>query len=383
MDFELNEEQKILKKAAAEFGAGEFEEGKEYDRKEKFPWDVIKKAAKQGFIGVLLDEKFGGAGYTVTEKGLIIKEFAKIDPGIAQAIWSADFGAYIVQKHGGEDLKKKYLPKVTSGETVMGTAISEPDVGSDLASIRTRAVKKDGKYVIDGNKMFVTNGDVADFIIVYCRTDPDVKRGHKGLSLFIINTDDEGYQSNKLEGKLGIRASDTAEVSLSGVEVDEGKMIGEEGKGVYYVLDFLTKVNRICTAFFAVGIAEGAFEKSLDYAKEREQFGKPISEFQMIKAKLAEMKTKIDAAKLLTHRAAEESARTEGRLANLNPSIAKWYAGEVAVDVVDEALEIHGGYGYMEDYDIERFYRDAKIAEIYEGTKEIQKLMIADDILQR
>ncbi len=378
MDFELNKEQKMIKKAARDFAENEFQDVAIYDREEKFPYEVWKKACDLGFVGITIDEKYNGAGLTPVENVLVIEEFCRVDLGMAH-ILSTTFGCEILQKFGTEEQKENYLAKLPVGDAIMATAITEPNAGSDVASISTRAEKDGDEYVINGSKIFITNGTVADFILVVCRTSKEERR-NEGLSIFIVETDTPGFKAVKMTGKLGIRASDTAELSFNNVRVPEENLVGKEGKGFYHLMDFFNE-SRLIASAQGVGTAQGAFEKALKYSRERKQFGRPIAEFQAIQFKLAEMATKIESARLLLHKAAWLCAT--GNPSPAMSSMAKWYAGQVAVEVVDEALQIHGGYGYMEEYDLERFYRNAKITEIYEGTKEIQKLIIAREIIKK
>jgi alkylation response protein AidB-like acyl-CoA dehydrogenase len=381
MEFDMTREQKAIRKAARDFAEGEFPEiASEYDNEEKFPRRLWKKACELGFVGGAIREEYGGMGLTKLEEAIIIEEFCRVDPGIGIAILLPAFGSEIIQKFGSEELKQEYLPKICDGKAIMGTAVTEPDAGSDVASVRTRIEREGDEYIVSGNKIFISNGSIADFLIILGRSftvDDDV---HKGISMILVDTDTEGFKATKMYGKLGIRPSDTAEISMNNIRVPVKNLIGKEGYGFYYLMDFFNE-SRVWVAAQAVGTAQGAYEKALRYARERKQFGRSIAEFQAIQFKLAEMATKIEAARWLTYRAAWHCAI--GKPDPALSSMAKWYAGEVAVRVCDEALQIHGGYGYMEEYDMERFYRNAKITEIYEGTKEVQKLIIAREILRR
>ena len=261
----------------------------------------------------------------------------------------------------------------------MGSAISEPDVGSDVSSVATSAEKDEDEWVIDGNKMWITNGSVGDFFVVLCRTDPDADGRYNGFSQIIVESDRDGFQADKITGKLGIRASDTAELIFDDVRVPEKNLVGTRGAGFLQLMQFFDE-TRTAVAAQGVGIARGAAERALDYAEEREQFGQPISEFQAIQHKLAEMHTRTEAARMLTYKSAWSVDHADDQLTQL-ASMAKEYASRIAVDVADEAVQIHGGAGYVNDFDVERFYRDAKITQIYEGTTEIQKNIIARELL--
>jgi alkylation response protein AidB-like acyl-CoA dehydrogenase len=378
---ELTSEQKDIKKAAREFAEGVFREvARELDEKEEFDDRIWKKAAELGFLGVFIEEKYGGAGYGYVEQCLIMEEFARVDLGIAHALDSVFFGSQIIQVIGTEEQKQAYLPGVCSGEKRMGMAITEPDAGSDVASVTTTAVKEGNEYVITGNKMFITNATVADFLVVLCVTNPDASKKHERLSTIIVETNRPGYEANKLKGKLSLRCSNTGEVTLNNVRVPKKNLLGEEGKGFYNIMEFFNR-SRIQVAAFGVGTAQGALDKSIAHVRQRQQFGQPLAAFQIIQAKIADMATHTEAARSLLYRAA--SKIDDGEVDPALISMAKWYCGEVAVKVADEAIQIHGGYGILQEYDVEHYWRDAKVIEIFEGTKEIEKILIARKILGR
>jgi alkylation response protein AidB-like acyl-CoA dehydrogenase len=378
---ELTSEQKDIKKAAREFAEGVFREvARELDEKEEFDDRIWKKAAELGFLGVFIEEKYGGAGYGYVEQCLIMEEFARVDLGIAHALDSVFFGSQIIQVIGTEEQKQAYLPGVCSGEKRMGMAITEPDAGSDVASITTTAVKEGNEYVITGNKMFITNATTADFLVVLCVTNPDASKKHERLSTIIVETNRPGYEANKLTGKLSLRCSNTGEVTLNNVRVPKKNLLGEEGKGFYNIMEFFNR-SRIQVAAFGVGTAQGALDKSIAHVRQRRQFGQPLAAFQIIQAKIADMATHTEAARSLLYRAA--SKIDDGEVDPALISMAKWYCGEVAVKVADEAIQIHGGYGILQEYDVEHYWRDAKVIEIFEGTKEIEKILIARKILGR
>jgi alkylation response protein AidB-like acyl-CoA dehydrogenase len=379
MDFNLTKEQRDIKKAAREFAEGEFPEiAQECDQEEKYPSDLVKKAADLGFIGINLPEQYGGSGYGYLEKCLISEEFWRVDPGLGSVLISATFGADMIELFATEEQKKSYLIPITKGETVMGSAITEPDAGSDVSSVKTTAIKDGNDYIINGNKMFITNGTVASYFIVLCLTNPDHPSRHNRHSVILVERDRNGFEANKLRHKLGIRASDTAELVFKDVCVPQTNLIGEENKGFYQFMEFFSR-TRIHIGAEGVGIAQGAMEKSIKHTKDRTQFGKSLSSFQAIQFKIAEMATQIQAARNLVYEAASkaDNEKPDHKLT----AMAKWFAGETCVRVAEEAVQIHGGYGYLGEYDVERFYRDSKIIEIYEGTKEIEKLIIAREIL--
>jgi len=381
MDFELTDEQKDIKKAAREFAEGMFPEvAEECDINETFPKKLWKKACDLGFVGVFIDEAYGGPGLGLLENVLIMEEFCRVDAGCA-GVTLTTLGSEFILLYGREDQKKKYLPLLPKGEAIMGMAITEPDVGSDVASITTTARRVKDHYVINGNKMFITNGSIADFIVALCLTNENEKVKSKRQSAILVETNRKGFEANQLKRKLGMRASDTAELHFSEVEVPLENLIGEaEGEGFYQLMAVFNR-TRVTVAVINVGVGQGGLEKAIQYAKQRKQFGVPIGSFQGIQFKLAEMASWIEAARALCYKAA--SMVDHGKIDPKLISMAKWFAGEVGVKVIDEVVQIHGGYGYLGEYGIERLYRDVKLAEIVEGTKEIEKLIIARELLGR
>ena len=378
---ELTKEQQDIQKAAREFAEAEFPEvALEFDRKEEFPREIWKKACDLGFVGIFIDEKYGGGGLGYFENGLVTEEFWSVDPGLGTLLLSTIGSEYLLL-HGREEQKEKYLPPLCTGEAIMGLAATEPDSGSDISSASTTAVKQGDEYVINGSKVFITNGTIANFLIVFCRTHPDAEDPYGRHSAILVETDRKGFQATKLKGKMGARASETAELSFNDVRVPTSNLVGEvEGKGFYQLMDMFNR-TRICVAAQGVGVAKGALEKAIKYTKKRKQFGKPLSSFQATQFKIAENMTYIEAGRSLYYRAAQ--LVDHGIICPELISMAKWYCGEVGVRVTDEALQMHGGWGYFEDYDVERFYRAAKIVEIVEGAKDIEKIVIAREILRR
>jgi len=379
MDFFLTEEQKDIIKAAKEFAEREFTDmAQECDRKEEFPRSLWKKACDLGFIGVFIPEAYGGAGLGFLEHCLINEEFWRVDPGISSSILSATFGSEMILLFGAEEQKKRWLPPLITAKAITGAAITEPDAGSDVSSVRTTAVLQGNEYVINGNKMFITNGTTSNFLQVLCLTDPHAKARHDRFSVITVETDRKGFEATKLKNKLGIRASDTAEISFSDVRVPKENLIGTAGRGFQQFMVFFDHTRlHICAQ--AVGLAQGAMEQAIRHVRERKQFGKPLASFQATQFKIAEMATRIEAGRTLYQKAAwlVDHGKVESHLI----SMAKWFTGETAVRVAEEALQLHGGYGFIGDYNIERFYRDSKIVEIYEGTKEIEKIIIARALL--
>jgi alkylation response protein AidB-like acyl-CoA dehydrogenase len=380
MDFALSDEQKQVRDEVRRFAENEIKPvASEYDREEKFPHEVMDEAAELGFVGSNVPMEYGGIGYDYLTNVIIVEELFAADPGIGLCISSAAFGADALVEFGSEEQKEEYLEPVATGDAIMGSAISEPDVGSDVSSVSTSAEKDGDEWVVNGNKMWITNGSVGDFFVVLCETDPDAEGRYNGFSQIIIESDRDGFEAEKITGKLGIRASDTAELLFDDVRVPEENLLGTRGAGFLQLMQFFDE-TRTAVAAQGVGIARGAAERALDYAQEREQFGRPISEFQAIQHKLADMYTKTEAARQLTYKSAWSVDYADDQLTQL-ASMAKEYASRVAVDVADEAVQIHGGAGYVDDFDVERFYRDAKITQIYEGTTEIQKNIIARELL--
>jgi len=381
MNYQFSKEQQDIRSAAREFAEKEFAEvAREFDLKEEFPFDIWKKACELGLVGCFIPEEYGGAGYGVTELCCIAEEFFRVDPGCGMSMVSVAVGSEVIILFGDESQKKKYLPSLTKGEMITGMAITEPNAGSDTLSASTAAKKVGNSYVINGSKTFITNGDIADFLIVYCKTNPENRKPSKQFSMILVETNRSGYESNKLKDKMGVRASNTSELSFADVKVPCANLVGVEGEGFPYLMQFFNR-TRIMVAAQSIGLAQGAMEKAVAYIKKRRQFGKPLSEFQANRFKVAEMATMIEAARNLTYKAASEV--DNGRIDPSLVAMAKWFSARVAVDTADEALQMHGGYGYMGDYDISRFYRDAKILEIYEGSKEIEKEIIAKNVLKK
>ena len=378
---DLTAEQKDIVKAAREFAEKEFKDrAKEFDEKEEFDLGIAKRACENGFVGTFIEEEYGGAGLGFFEHSLITEQFWRVDPGCGQAVNSWSFGSEMIQAFGTEEQKKKYLPKIPSGEKMPAFAITEPDAGSDVTGLKTRAERKGDKYIINGSKMFITNAQLADWMLVYCITHPEEKDPHKRASIILMDTSTPGYEATKLHGKMGIRASNTCELSLSNCEVPVENLIGQEKRGFYQLMDFFNK-TRNHVAAQGVGVAQGALEMAISHVKKRKAFGTTLSKLQGVQFKLAEMATRIEAARALYYRAAW--LLDNGKLDPALVSMAKWNAGETAVYVTNEALQLHGGYGYIAEYDIQRFYRDAKIVEIYEGSKEVEKAVIASELLRK
>jgi alkylation response protein AidB-like acyl-CoA dehydrogenase len=380
MDFKLTREQDDIKKAAEEFAKGEFDKEKalDYEKNHAFPSDIWKKASELGFIGIHFPEEYGGQDYGIFENALIVEEFCRQDSGIGIALSLADFSSEIILRFGNSSQKEKYLIPVAKGKALSSGGFTEPDHGSDITCMDTTAVKNGDKYTINGVKTFITNGNISDFAIVLCQTDLDINPAYRGQSIIIIEKGTPGYTTAELGEKMGIKMTSTGELSFNNVRVPISNLVGQENKGFYQTLEFFDE-SRVEIAAQALGIAQGAFDRALAYSKQRSQFGKKLAQFQVTQHKLADMATKIETARLIVYKAAWNF--DQGNIDPKLTSIAKMYAGRVAVEVADEAIQILGGYGYMLEYQVERFYRDAKIMEIYEGTREIQKNTIASSLL--
>lgn len=379
MDFNFTKEHTDIKKAAREFALGEFADvARDYDLNETFPIAIIDKARKLGFIGLFIPEEYDGPGYGYLEQALVLEEFWRIDPGIAQELASVTFGAEELLLFGTEAQKKKYLSSLFSGNAIMGFAITEPDAGSDTAAAATTAVKDGDEYVINGSKVMIGNGTMGTFLLVYCLTNPDEPVRSKRHSIIIVETDRSGYDSDRMEGKMGLRCSDTSNVFFSNVRVPQTNLVGREGNGFIQLMHFFDR-SRAYVAAHGVGLAQGALDMALKQARERKQFGKPLGAFQATQFKIAEMATKVESARTMVYKAAW--LLDQGKPDTTLTAMAKMYACRIAVEVVDESLQLHGGYGYFNDCDVERFYRAAKVLEIYEGTKEVEKMIIARELL--
>jgi alkylation response protein AidB-like acyl-CoA dehydrogenase len=380
VDFELTKEQRDIQRAAREFIEGELDKEKilGWEKEHAFPWDTWKKACDLGFVGIHFPEEYGGQGCGITDNMLIVEEFCRKDSSVGIALSLADFSSEVVLRCGTDEQKKKYLVPVAKGQFISAGAYTEPDHGSDITSLSTKAVREGDFFVINGTKTFITNGCIADFFVVLCQTDGKASPPYRGQSTIIVEKGTKGLEATEITPKMGIHMTSTAELSFTDVLVPATHLLGEENRGFYQVLQFFQE-SRVEVAAQALGIAEGAFDRALEHVKKRSQFGKKLIEFQVTQHKLADMATKIEAARLLVYQAAWrcDQGRPDPRLT----SMSKMFAGRVAVEVADEAVQMHGGYGYITEYEVERFYRDAKITEIYEGTKEIQKNTIASALM--
>ncbi|MFB6108398.1 MAG: acyl-CoA dehydrogenase family protein [Haloplanus sp.] len=377
MPFHLTEEQQSVRRAVREFGENEIEPvAREHDEQHQYPYDIYQEAAKLGLIGPSIPVKYGGAGMDLLSSVVVEEVLWRADTSIGYVLGANSTQIFLLVEYGTETQKETWLPKIATGEGRLALAISEPGTGSDVAGMDSRARRDGDEWILDGAKMWISEGTIADACIVYAKTDPDA--GHRGISAFIVPTDSDGYEATPIENKLGLRSGDLAEVQLNGVRVPSDAILGEENEAFYYLMDSFNR-GRIHTAAQGVGAAQGAVDAAVEYAGEREQFGQPIGEFQAIEHKLADMATRLEAGRSLTYRAADVVERDASQ-ANRLASMAKLFTSEVAVDVADEAVQVHGGAGFVSDHPVERYYRDARILKIYEGTSEIQRDIIADEL---
>ena len=380
MDFELNEDQQQIKMSVREFATGEIAPHvREWDEQQRFPKELVPKLAEQGFMGVIFPEEYGGAGMGYVEYATIIEELSRVDGsvGISVAAHNSLCSNHIFM-FGTEQQKQKYLVPLAKGEKLGAWGLTEPSAGSDASGTRTTAVRKGGNWVVNGSKNFITHAITGDICVAVASTDRAMRS--KGITAFIFEKGMPGFLPGKKEDKLGLRASETASVIFEDCAVPDANRLGPEGYGFIQAMQILDG-GRISIAALAVGIAQGAYESAVKYSKERQQFGKPISEFQAIQFKLANMATQIDAARLLMYRAAW--MKDVGKKTTKESSMAKLFASEISVNVCEEAIQVHGGYGYTKDYPPEKYWRDSKLCTIGEGTSEIQRIIIAREVLKQ
>jgi alkylation response protein AidB-like acyl-CoA dehydrogenase len=370
MDFTFSEEQQDIISAAREFALGEFPDmALDFDRNESFDRKIWKKACRLGFVGLFIEEKYEGAEYGFFEHCLVSEEFWAVDPGMGQAILSTTLGSEVLSLFGSEEQKQRILPKLISGKATLGIAIAEPDGDWDVTRAATTAARDGNEWVINGSKTFVLNGTSAEYLLVYCRTDPENPSREGMYSFVLVPSDTPGYESTKIRGRLGLRASDTAEISFNDVRVPLENLVGKEGDGLKEVnvhLDIL----RLSTCAQAVGLARSALKEATQYTQGRHLFGLPLNSFQATQFKIAEMTARIRAARNLYYEAAW--LLDQGKADRALIAISKQYCAETAIHCADEALQTHGGYGYIDEYKVQRLYRDAKALEIQEGTKEME-----------
>jgi len=377
LSFELSEDQQMIREAVREFtGRYIAPAAIERDQKKQFPRDLIEMLAQQGLMGIYHEEKYGGGGFDTVSFCLVIEEIARWDASLALTVAShTSLGSGHIALAGTKEQKREFLTPLAKGEKLAGWCLTEPGSGSDASGLNTTAIKKESNWVLNGTKIFITQGSVADTYVVLAKTDP--KGGTKGISGFIVERDRQGVIPGEPIHKLGMNSSDTAEVVFDNVVVPAGNLLGHEGNGFIDTMKVLDG-GRIGIGALSVGIARGALEESMKYSQERQQFGKPIGNFQAIEHKLVQMAVEIEAARMMVHKAAW--MKDLGKNYTKQASMAKLMASELAVRAADEAVQIHGGYGYTKEYHAERFLRDAKLMTIGEGTSEIQKMIIAREL---
>jgi len=378
IDFELTDEMKMLKQSVRDFALAEILPNvMKYDEAQEFPDSIVRKMGELGFLGAAVSSELGGAGLSPVHFAIIMEELSRVDPSVGLTL-AAHSGLCVqhIFMHGNEQQKKQYLPALAAGAAIGSWCLTEPGSGSDASGMKTTAVRDGDSYVISGNKTFITNGSHASTYVVMAKTD--TTKGTNGISAFIVERSLKGVSVGKKENKLGMRASDTVTMMFDEVKVPKETLIGNEGEGFTQALVVLDS-GRIGIAALSVGLAQGALDAAVIYSKERQAFGKTISEFQGIQFKLADMATEIQGARLLTYRAA--MAKQNGENINLIAAQAKLFASEAAVRAANEAVQIHGGYGFIKDFPVEKFYRDAKLLTIGEGTSEVQKMVIAKNLL--
>ena len=379
LDFSLTDDQQAIRDLARDFAETELKPHRlEWDETQTFPRDAFRKMGELGFLGTLMPTELGGAGLGATENAIIIEEIARVDPAVALSV-AAHNGlcSSHIYKFASDEIRQKYIPALARGDVLGAWGLTEPSAGSDAGGTRTTAVRDGNSYIINGSKNFITHGTVGDTTVIMAVTDRS--QGARGISSFVLDKSMPGFHASKKENKTGMRCSDTSSLVMENVRVPKEHLIGQEGEGFVQALQILDG-GRISIAALAVGTAQGAFEAAIQYAQVREQFGKPIAKQQATQFKLAEMAMKIEAARLLTMKAAwlRDSGQSFGKAA----SIAKLFASEASVQVSEEAVQIHGGYGYIKEYPVEKFWRDSKLLTIGEGTSEIQRMVIARKLME-
>jgi alkylation response protein AidB-like acyl-CoA dehydrogenase len=380
MDFHLSPEHESVRKFVRDFGEEEIVPvAREYDRSASYPTDVVKRAAEAGLLAPNVPQEYGGRGFDPVRMVLYTKELWRADPGIGLAIQARGFGSTMLLDYGEEWMCETWLPDVVDGKIGTCLALTEPAHGSDMGGIQTEAERDGDEWIINGEKKWITGASVADVAIVIARTTQDA--GYRGLTAFLVPTDLDGFHAEPIEGKLGIRAADVAEIDINSVRVPVDHVIGEVDNGFYQLLDFF-RTERVNVAAQAVGVGSAALEAAVDYANQRTQGDKPIKEYQAVQHKIAEMGSNLEAARALTYRTASAAATDADETMKL-ASMAKQFASKTAVEIADEAIQVHGGPGYVSEYPVEKYLRDARVTKIYEGTNEIQKNIIARELLQQ
>jgi butyryl-CoA dehydrogenase len=373
MNFDLTDEQRLIRETARDFADREIiPRARDNDRNERFDLDLVKRLGDMGYLGAPVAEEYGGRGLDYLSYGLVVEEIGRADSS-ARTVVSVQTSlvAGSIEQWGSEEQKTSLLPKLCAGEWLGCFGLTEPGTGSDAASVATRATRQNGGWKISGSKMFISLGNNAKLAMIFAQTDPEKK--HRGMACFLVPTDRPGFSSQEIHGKLGLRASDTAELALDEVEVTDDEMLGEIGDGFKIAMSALDR-GRYSVAAGCVGIGQGCVNESIKYAKERKQFDRPIANFQLVQELIAEMVVDTDAARLLVWRAGH--LKDQGRPSTLETSIAKYHATEAAVRCANAAIQVHGGYGYIDEYPVERYMRDARVTTLYEGTSQIQKMII-------
>ena len=379
MAFRLSDEHRAIRAAVRDFGDQEIRPvAGVHDAERRYPHDLVSQAAELDLVAPNIPEEYGGPGMDALGTTIVTEELWRADPGIGSAIGSRGFGTHMLLEYGDEWMCEEWLPRIAAGESACASAISEPEHGSDVAGMETSAEKAGDEWLIDGVKTWITNGTIADVCVLFAKTDPGA--GHRGITAFLVPTDRPGFETEPIDNKLGIRASDLGTLYLDEVTVPAANVIGTVDEGFYQLMEFFA-VGRVSVAAHAVGVSQAALDAAIDYANGREQFDRPIKEFQAIQHKIAEMATATEAARSLTYRAAAAVAAGADDEATRLASMAKLFASERAVEVADEGVQVHGGAGFVSDFPAERYYRDARITKIYEGTSEIQKNIIAERLL--
>jgi alkylation response protein AidB-like acyl-CoA dehydrogenase len=373
MDFDLTDEQRLIKETARTFTDREIvERSRDNARNHRFDLELVRKIADQGYLGAIVPREYGGAGLDYVTYGLIVEEIGRGDSAMRTVISvQTSLVCSAIMRWATEDQKREYLPRLCSGEWLGCFALTEPDTGSDAANQKTRATRTDSGWLINGSKMWISMGNHARLALVFAQTDPELK--HRGVACFLVDTEQPGFAPTEIKGKMGLHGSDTAAITLDEVEVPHDAVLGEVGEGFKVAMSALDS-GRYSVAAGCVGICQGCVEESVAYAKERVQFGRPIASFQLVQAMIADMVVKTDASRMLVWRAG--FLKDQGRPNTTETSIAKLYATEAAVECANTAIQVHGGAGYVDDHPVERYFRDVRVTTLYEGTSQIQKLII-------
>jgi len=379
MDFELPESHRALQASLRAFCEEKVKpRARDWDHQEKFPMEVVRELGQLGALGILVSEEYGGAGMDALAVAVTVEEVARHDGSLGLTVASHNgLGSSHIRVFGNEEQKRRYLPRLATGEWLGAWALTEPGSGSDASAMKTTAARHGDRWVLNGTKMFITQGTVGDVFVVLAASEPERKQ--RGITAFILEKGWKGFSQRPIHGKLGMRSSDTAELILENVEVPDSQRLGEVGSGFIDTLKILDR-GRVTIGALAVGLGRGALEESSRYARDRQAFGQPIGEFQAIRWMLADMRTEVDASRLLVHRAAR--AADSGRPFSKEASMAKLFASEAAMRACNKAVQIHGGYGYTREFPVERYLRDAKLCEIGEGTSEVQRMIVAREIFK-